>query len=294
MKARFQELQEMYKPGYERLRELSQPLYKQFGIHGYGFSVVYTTGEWHFFSNNFSFNQSHLDNINDQDLYRICPSYFLPLHTKYKNILWDAEPHDRQNLYTGVGGDSAIKHDYFHAYTKWHTVETYKGKAIMSATFNAPRALEGVNRFYINNNDILEKFNKYVLGEMNDYLIKFTPHESRPQDISTVKSLITNSFPVDKNVGQFINDTNIHYPRYKQFTNMRLSSRQQEIILWILHGKSESQIAEIVGLSLHTVRTYVSRLKKKFGCYSKMELLLKLIDAGLITSDNWRCLYLVT
>lgn len=292
LKSRLTELQDIYKNGYKKLSDLAHPLCQRFGIHGYEFSVVYITGEWHYFSNNYSFNQAQLTNLDENHLYRVYPAYFLPLYTKDRCILWDAEPDNEKEKFNAILGTNIIAaYDYFHTYTVCHKVQTHKGPAIMHSNFYSPKSLQGINRFYINNNKVLTKFNKYVLQEMGEYLVDLPPHESKPEDVPFIKKLINNAFAIDQNVLKFIKETSIHYPKFNQLINMRLSTRQEELVHWMLYGKSESQMAEILGLSLHTVRTYVARLKKKFGCYSKTELLLKLVDAELISDDDWSCLY---
>jgi DNA-binding NarL/FixJ family response regulator len=54
-----------------------------------------------------------------------------------------------------------------------------------------------------------------------------------------------------------------------------LSPRLQETLQYLLAGKSEKQIATDLGLSKHTIHTYVKALYKHFGVSTRAELLAK-------------------
>lgn len=51
-----------------------------------------------------------------------------------------------------------------------------------------------------------------------------------------------------------------------------LSAREQEVLRYLVHGYSQSAIAEELHLSIKTVSTYKSRLMQKLHCTSKSEL----------------------
>lgn len=51
-----------------------------------------------------------------------------------------------------------------------------------------------------------------------------------------------------------------------------LSSREQEVLTYLVHGYSLSAIADTLHISIKTVSTYKSRLMQKLGCSSKSEL----------------------
>lgn len=46
---------------------------------------------------------------------------------------------------------------------------------------------------------------------------------------------------------------------------VRLTKRQEEIARWIAEGKSNGDIAAILGLSLQTVKNHVSAILEKLG-----------------------------
>jgi LuxR family transcriptional regulator/LuxR family quorum-sensing system transcriptional regulator CciR len=65
---------------------------------------------------------------------------------------------------------------------------------------------------------------------------------------------------------------------------IRLAPREREILHWIARGKSNSVIAEIVGISPHTVDTHVRRLFDKLGVSDRTTAAVKGLGSGLLTA----------
>jgi len=62
----------------------------------------------------------------------------------------------------------------------------------------------------------------------------------------------------------------------------RLTERETEILSWVARGKSNSVIAQILGISPHTVNTYMRRLFLKLGTSDRTSVSLIGISNGLI------------
>ena len=60
--------------------------------------------------------------------------------------------------------------------------------------------------------------------------------------------------------------------------DMRISKREVECIYYLLHGMSAKQIGRKLILSPRTVEGYISSVKMRLRCYSKYELLEKVIQ----------------
>ena len=61
-----------------------------------------------------------------------------------------------------------------------------------------------------------------------------------------------------------------------------LTSREQEILTWVAHGKSNAVIADIVGISRHTVNGYLRRIYLKTGTSDRTAASVRGIGEGLI------------
>lgn len=65
-----------------------------------------------------------------------------------------------------------------------------------------------------------------------------------------------------------------------------LSSREAEILGWVARGKSNVSIAEILGISTHTVDAHLRRVYLKLGVYDRMSAALRGLGFGLIAAPG--------
>ena len=68
-----------------------------------------------------------------------------------------------------------------------------------------------------------------------------------------------------------------------------LSPRQSAIVGLIFRGKKDKQIALELGISQHTVRTYVKRIFDRFDVSDRTELILKLVTLHRSTCPHDAC-----
>ncbi|MEM8799150.1 MAG: LuxR family transcriptional regulator [Pseudomonadota bacterium] len=64
--------------------------------------------------------------------------------------------------------------------------------------------------------------------------------------------------------------------------NVKLSRREQEILTWMARGKSNSVIAQILGLSQNTINTYSRRIFDKLAVTDRVNAALRGLAVGLI------------
>ncbi len=62
--------------------------------------------------------------------------------------------------------------------------------------------------------------------------------------------------------------------------DIKLSKRQQEVLFFLIRGKSAKMIAKVLNISSRTVEYYTEILKNKFNCLNKGELIEKAINCG--------------
>lgn len=65
----------------------------------------------------------------------------------------------------------------------------------------------------------------------------------------------------------------------------RLAAREAECLTWIAHGKEVPDIAIILGLSEHTVRSYLKSARLKLGCGTMAQAVFKASRLGLLSRD---------
>ena len=64
--------------------------------------------------------------------------------------------------------------------------------------------------------------------------------------------------------------------------SVELTPREQEVLSLLADGKSNAAIAEVLFVSVHTVRNHVANLSSKLGAHSKLEALSIAVRRGLL------------
>lgn len=70
--------------------------------------------------------------------------------------------------------------------------------------------------------------------------------------------------------------------REKRKEDISLSARELEILTWVVQGKSNGVIADILGISSYTVDTYVRRIFGKLGVSNRVTAVLRATSIGLV------------
>lgn len=65
-----------------------------------------------------------------------------------------------------------------------------------------------------------------------------------------------------------------------------LSPREQEILQWVVQGKSNSVIAEIIDISVNTVDTYLRRIYEKLGVTDRVSAAVTGVLSGLVSPQR--------
>lgn len=59
-----------------------------------------------------------------------------------------------------------------------------------------------------------------------------------------------------------------------------LSPREREVLCWVSRGKSNSVIADILGISQHTVDTHIRRIFRKLGTTDRTTASIRAMETG--------------
>ena len=69
----------------------------------------------------------------------------------------------------------------------------------------------------------------------------------------------------------------------KESPSIKLSSREQEVLQWVMAGKSDSVIGDIMNISDNTVNTYLRRCYHKLGVSNRLSAVVKAVNLNLIS-----------
>jgi LuxR family quorum sensing-dependent transcriptional regulator len=60
-----------------------------------------------------------------------------------------------------------------------------------------------------------------------------------------------------------------------------LTHRELECIRWVVAGKTDVEIANLLGVSQTTVRTHIDQARRKLGARSRAQAVARLVLSGL-------------
>ncbi|GGB27647.1 response regulator transcription factor [Allosediminivita pacifica] len=86
--------------------------------------------------------------------------------------------------------------------------------------------------------------------------------------------------------GQILHQFYVRLLRAPETDRPALSAREREVLSWLVHGKSNAEIATILGLSAHTVDTLMRRLYEQLDCNDRTTAAVMAVGHGLISADG--------
>ena len=273
--------------GSAKLSQLTAPLYKHFGITCYGVTIIYETGQWLHLNTNKAFQIKRIENdAASKGLTRLSSPYWVREWPQLGMYLEDHIASTHTTL-----SQLLVEHDLQNPFACLDLIKTKKGNALRLSAYRAPKAHQEIKHFYLNNIELLKRFNHHIEKELAEMIVKLPLITPTSKEQAHNHQHLQTVIPDTKRQEVFVEETRLHYPKFTELAHLKLSEREQEIIAWFLLGKTEADTAELLKLSEHTIHTHFRRLKRKWNCFSKTQLLLKLIDANLITPDTWRDIY---
>lgn len=241
------------------LCEIARPL-KRFGIHYFNHIRVFDDGSRLSFGTNGLWLQHFFDN----SYYKIGNFSSKPLVSNY--LLWKFLPSD------GVLEIASKEFNIDNGITIIEKNKTYTDLYLFASTRNN----DAINNFYINNLDVLKHFINYYKEKSSlfiDSCIPDKPILSKQQQIES-KQPLQESIILSSYIHEFYNETKINKFKYSYAAReVVLSANQHNIITLLLKGYNTKEIARILKLSPKTCQIYIDKIKLKFNCSTRNELL---------------------
>lgn len=98
-----------------------------------------------------------------------------------------------------------------------------------------------------------------------------------------------NANPTDGR-GDTLRPSPFHPTEWERLTEaLGLSPQQAKIVELILRGAGDKQIAAALGLSKHTVRTYLNRIFSRLGVSDRLELVIHVFVSTRSDVERARC-----
>ncbi len=139
--------------------------------------------------------------------------------------------------------------------------------------FSSDQNQATIHNIYLNNLDLLKKFTEHfkdkagnLLKEAKQHSIIRAPHlaASEYENITVDRDAFLKSINMNASSLSIIDIESL---------NIKFSTREKELIRYLVTGKSIKCIAAEMGISPRTAESYYENIKSKTGVYSKAELI---------------------
>jgi DNA-binding NarL/FixJ family response regulator len=136
-------------------------------------------------------------------------------------------------------------------------------------------------------------------GGLFAFLTKKSPSYDKNGRLVGVSGRCINITELLSNVSQLIFDEALPCQKLKKGTytigydsaDIKLSSRQQECLFFLLRGKTAKQIGQQLNLGHRTIESYLETIKSKFNCQTRYELIDRATEMGFLNSVPAHLLY---
>ena len=113
---------------------------------------------------------------------------------------------------------------------------------------------------------------QYAVRTLKAGAAGYLTKESAPDElVKAVQHILSGRKYITSEIAELLVDVNSNEDSNKKLHEI-LSDREFEVLKLIASGKTVSQIAEILSLSIHTIRTYRSRILEKMRMSTNAEL----------------------
>ena len=111
------------------------------------------------------------------------------------------------------------------------------------------------------------------------------PQALAPLEIKTASSCVRlRMIPEGETVLLFLEEHHSRLP-IEHLRQLGLSSRETEVLGWVVNGKSNPEIAEILGIGIRTVKTHLERIYDKLGVDHRYAAMLRAFEVMGVTLD---------
>ncbi|WP_162262923.1 helix-turn-helix transcriptional regulator [Legionella jamestowniensis] len=140
-------------------------------------------------------------------------------------------------------------------------------------SFDAPLDKQDINHIYLNNLDVFKKFNSYFEDKITFIRDKFESNRLIDAEYAEFTHLWNSSF---KQNG-FMDHT-LPAMFYSAESKIQITPREREVLFWYIKGKTSEETAKLLNVSRRTIERHFENLRDKFGCFSKNQIALKIMN----------------
>jgi DNA-binding CsgD family transcriptional regulator len=252
------------------VRNICEPLFQSFNIHGFTFQRMYENGDRIYLSS----SEKWIENFY-QNNYFLASGFKKFNHLK-KFTLWKNWPPE-DKVFHKLMADANLNFNYGNGIV----INIQHPEYIDAFTLRGFPGADKVNDLYTSEFSILEKWIEYFLIIANPFIQR--AHEKKicvPESgvqFCFKKSVFTQN--LSKDLYRGINTNLFLYEKGKE--KRFLSQKQTECVCLLACGKTAKEIARIMNISPRTVEEHINIVKYKLDSYTRSDIWEK------IFKENW-------
>lgn len=258
------------------LKNKCAPLFSYLPMKNFSYVEIQASGNFIILSSNLKFYEEYIK----RDYYRHTPFNLLSEFGTPGYYITDygISAHSSQQS-SAVNQYRLLLDDFNYGHTLLISKLGFEGNNAICRiySFEAEKRNTNINQCYMNNIDIIEKFIGYIDKNLLTIRSAITQSNVSTQEqiqfnqlfnasINTASKILAKKRRLLSRI-HFI-DTNSNIP----------TTREMEVLLWYAKGKTAHETGVMLGISQRTVEKYFERMRKKFNCSNKSQLLSLLAE----------------
>ncbi|KTD11442.1 Response regulator containing a CheY-like receiver domain and an HTH DNA-binding domain protein [Legionella hackeliae] len=247
------------------VNDACKDLFKMTGINHFSYVEMNEAGNYIWLES----DSDYYEQCVHQHLVETAPVSILKTYPKTGFYLIDVYQEERKQFSLPVF-QLLNNFGYGHSF---RILEVTENHMIKLYSFEAPLGKHDINHIYLNNLDIFKKFSNYFEDQITFIRDKFNKNIIQANQVPEFTNLWDTSFR-DKNSSEQTLPTMF----YSAESKVQITPREKEVLFWYIKGKTSDETAKLLNVSRRTIERHFENLRDKFGCFSKNQIALKLMN----------------
>jgi DNA-binding CsgD family transcriptional regulator len=262
------------------IKDMCQPLFEKSGINNFVYIEIDENGDYLYLNS----SSCYYEQINNHELLDVFPGKLINKYFCLGNHLSILREGFIKELFDGELDNINSFFNMENFLFKTNVIKRNNESFIQMVRFGGDAKNNLLNNYYLNSPDNLSKFISNFTCRMQKYLEntdRLTVNVSNKSDLLQRIKKINQSMESNYDEQSIFVKFSSEKP-YEKSVMVEVAPKEQLIISLTLKGMTAKDIGRELHFSSKTIEKYFSILKEKFECKSKLHLLGRLHEAGVL------------
>ncbi|MCL9682646.1 helix-turn-helix transcriptional regulator [Legionella maioricensis] len=247
------------------VNHICKDLFKVTGINHFSYVEINNQGNFIWLGS----DSNYFEKCINQQLVKNAPTSILKTYPKTGFYLIDVYQ-DEYKKYSLPVFQLLNHFEYGHSF---RILEITDNCTIKLYSFDAPLGKQDINHIYLNNLNVFKKFNLHFEKKITFIRNKIDQNHLQEDQYSEFANLCHLTFRRNNFIEQTLSAT-----FYSLESKIETTPREKEVLFWYIKGKTSEETAKLLNVSRRTIERHFENLREKFGCFSKSQIILKLME----------------